>query len=549
MFKTVKPKPEWRSPKNPKTTHRFVRKAVYREATVMNALFKLRIGPRLAAGFAVVLLISVAVAAVGLWQLVAQKRMTEQIIESDMRKVTMAADWVGAVEINWTRTKAILRSADPMFGDELKIEIDGTSKRITELQKSIEALVHSDEGKAALAQIAKTRDAYRAKRQEFLKKYDAGQDLGPRVNADLGPFAKTYLDAIRAFQKLEVDRLQAAEAQAKRDFQRGAAVLIGGCLMAILLGAGFAWLLARSIAVPLRSAAASAERMATGDLTETIDVQGRDEAADMLRSLSRMQDSLREVVGRVRTGVDSVATAAAQIASGNQDLSGRTEQQASNLQQTAASMDQMTSTVGQAAENARQANQLALSATEVANRGGEAVGQVVAQMNEISASSRKISEIISVIDGIAFQTNILALNAAVEAARAGEQGRGFAVVATEVRTLAQRSAEAAKEIKSLIATSVEKVEVGTQMVDAAGKTMEDLVGQVRRVGDLIGEITAASQEQTAGITQINQAVGQLDQMTQQNAALVEENAAAADSMRQQADGLQQAVGVFRLSAA
>jgi methyl-accepting chemotaxis protein len=212
-------------------------------------------------------------------------------------------------------------------------------------------------------------------------------------------------------------------------------------------------------------------------------------------------------------------------------------------------MDQMTSTVGQAAENARQANQLALSATDSANRGGEAVGQVVAQMNEISASSEKISEIISVIDGIAFQTNILALNAAVEAARAGEQGRGFAVVATEVRTLAQRSAEAAKEIKTLIATSVEKVEVGSQMVDAAGKTMEDLVAQVRRVGDLIGEITAASQEQTLGINQINQAVGQLDQMTQQNAALVEENAAAADSMRQQADGLQDAVGVFRLASA
>ncbi|KPF69409.1 hypothetical protein IP84_06055 [beta proteobacterium AAP99] len=515
----------------------------------MNALFKLRIGPRLALGFAVVLLIAVAVAATGLWQLVAQQRMTDEIVDKDMRKVALSADWLGAVELNWTRTQSIMRSADPMYGDELKLEVEKTSKLITELQKQIEPLVATAEGKALLEEVGKSREAYRSKRVDFMKRHDAGQDLGPRVASELGPLAKTYVERIRAFKLHELDRLKAAETASKADFKRGVAILIGGTVTAILLGLGFAWMLARSVVGPLARASASAERMATGDLTETIDVQGRDEAADMLRSLVRMQDSLREVVGRVRTGVDSVATAAAQIASGNQDLSGRTEQQASNLQQTAASMDQMTSTVGAAAENARQANQLALSATDVANRGGEAVGQVVAQMNEIAASSKKISEIISVIDGIAFQTNILALNAAVEAARAGEQGRGFAVVATEVRTLAQRSAEAAKEIKSLIASSVEKVEVGTQMVDAAGKTMEDLVGQVRRVGDLIGEITAASQEQTAGITQINQAVGQLDQMTQQNAALVEENAAAADSMRQQADGLQQAVGVFRLSAA
>src|SRR5439155_19135741 len=266
----------------------------------------------------------------------------------------------------------------------------------------------------------------------------------------------------------------------------------------------------------------------------------------LLQTLSAMQASLRQIVGQVRASTDSISTASAEIATGNQDLSARTEQTASNLQQAASSMEQLTGTVKQSADSARQADRLASSAAEVAARGGQVVSQVVSTMNDINASSKKIADIIGVIDGIAFQTNILALNAAVEAARAGEQGRGFAVVAGEVRNLAQRSAEAAKEIKALIGASVDKVDSGSRLVADAGKTMQEIVSSVQRVADIIGEITAASSEQSDGIGQVNQSVVQLDQMTQQNASLVEESAAAAESLKEQALRLAQVVGAFRL---
>ena len=268
-----------------------------------------------------------------------------------------------------------------------------------------------------------------------------------------------------------------------------------------------------------------------------------------MQALFDMQASLRNLVGQVRNSTNSISTASSEIATGNQDLSQRTEQTASNLQQAASSMDQLTGTVKQSAESARQANQLASSAAEVAARGGTVVSQVVSTMTEINTASKKISDIIGVIDGIAFQTNILALNAAVEAARAGEQGRGFAVVAGEVRSLAQRSAQAAREIKTLIGASVEKVESGSRLVSDAGRTMNEIVGSVQRVSDIIGEITAAAAEQSDGIEQVNSSVTQLDQMTQQNAALVQESAAAAESLKGQAASLAQVVGTFRLKHA
>jgi methyl-accepting chemotaxis protein len=292
-----------------------------------------------------------------------------------------------------------------------------------------------------------------------------------------------------------------------------------------------------------------AQTVAAGDLSSRIEAQSTDETGQLMAALRSMNDSLSKVVGEVRHGTDTIATASSQIASGNQDLSSRTEEQASSLEETAASMEQLTSTVKQNADNARQANQLAASASEVAVRGGAVVSQVVDTMGSINASSRKIVDIIAVIDGIAFQTNILALNAAVEAARAGEQGRGFAVVASEVRTLAQRSAAAAKEIKGLIDDSVSKVAAGTQQVAEAGKTMDEIVNSVRRVTDIMGEISSASHEQTQGIEQINQAITQMDQVTQQNAALVEEAAAAAGSLQEQAGGLVQVVSAFRLAGA
>ncbi|MFT5934651.1 MAG: methyl-accepting chemotaxis protein [Hydrogenophaga sp.] len=323
-------------------------------------------------------------------------------------------------------------------------------------------------------------------------------------------------------------------------------VLVASTVLALALGAG--WLMAHRISGPIESAARAMERMAEGDLGVLVNVQGGGETGRMLASLAKMQQALSRMVQEIRLNVASVETASSEIAQGNQDLSARTEQAASNLEETAASMEQLTSTVLQSADSARQANQLAASACEIAVRGGNVVGQVVTTMNEISASSKKISDIIGVIDGIASQTNILALNAAVEAARAGEQGRGFAVVAAEVRSLAQRSAEAAKEIKGLIGYSVDRVDAGSRLVTQAGQTMSKIVGSVQRVSDIIGEITAAAGEQSDGISQVNVAVNQLDQMTQQNAALVEQSAAAAESLKDQAARLKEAVAMFQTAA-
>ncbi len=308
----------------------------------------------------------------------------------------------------------------------------------------------------------------------------------------------------------------------------------------------FAWNMAGALRRRVAETQVVAERVRDGNLTVPVQDHGRDEFSPLLSAMRQMQESLQHIVANVRHGVDSVSTASGQIASGNQDLSSRTEQQASSLQQTAASMEQLTSTVRQSADNARQANQLAASASEAASKGGVVVGQVVNTMEDISSSSKKIADIIGVIDGIAFQTNILALNAAVEAARAGEQGRGFAVVAGEVRSLAQRSAQAAREIKSLISASVEKVDEGSKQVAEAGTAMNDIVAQVKRVSDLIADITSATMEQSSGIGQVNDAITQMDQTTQQNAALVEQSAAAATSLREQAEKLAQAVAVFRL---
>ena len=318
--------------------------------------------------------------------------------------------------------------------------------------------------------------------------------------------------------------------------------IIGGIGLSAWLG----FMLIRAITGPLDAAIKLARGVAAGDLTQRIEIHSNDEIGQLMQALKEMTDNLVTIVSQVRTGTDSVATASNQIAAGNLDLSSRTEQQASSLEETASSMEELTSTVKQNAENAKQANQLVVSTADIAVKGGQVVGQVVDTMASIKESSRKIADIISVIDGIAFQTNILALNAAVEAARAGEQGRGFAVVATEVRNLAQRSAGAAKEIKSLIEDSVGKVDAGGKLVDEAGKTMEEIVSSVKRVTDIMSEIAAASMEQSTGIEQVNQAVGQMDEVTQQNAALVEEAAAAAESLQDQAAKLAEAVSVFKL---
>ena len=333
------------------------------------------------------------------------------------------------------------------------------------------------------------------------------------------------------------------------------ALAIGWSVVAAVLGVALMlalalWLMYRhTIARPLAGVTTVADGIADGNLTARIEAKSRDEIGRLTEAMARMQQQLVETVNHIRTASDSIGTASSEIAAGNQDLSSRTEEQASSLEETASSMEQLTATVKQNAENAKQANQLAASASSVAAKGGQVVSQVVDTMGAINASSRKIAEIISVIDGIAFQTNILALNAAVEAARAGEQGRGFAVVASEVRSLAQKSAGAAKEIKGLIEDSVAKVGAGSKLVDDAGKTMEEVVSAVKRVTDIMAEISAASAEQSSGIEQVNQAITQMDQVTQQNAALVEQSAAAAEAMKEQAKGLVATVGVFKLSDA
>jgi methyl-accepting chemotaxis protein-1 (serine sensor receptor) len=331
-------------------------------------------------------------------------------------------------------------------------------------------------------------------------------------------------------------------------YQSMRALSVGAILAGVLLAAFLAFRLIRTISLSMKQAIAAAEAVAHGDLTYHIDVKGKDEIAQLLQALSNMQLDLVKVVSQVRQGSESVASASTQIAQGNQDLSARTESQASALEETAASMEELGSTVKQNADNAKLANQLAQSASGVAVQGGQVVAQVVGTMKGISDSSKKIADIIGVIDGIAFQTNILALNAAVEAARAGEQGRGFAVVASEVRSLAGRSADAAKEIKRLITESVGRVDQGTALVDQAGTTMQEIVTSIRRVTDIMGEISAASSEQSAGVAQVGEAVNQMDQATQQNAALVEEMAAAASSMNQQSNELVQAVAVFKLGS-
>jgi methyl-accepting chemotaxis protein len=379
---------------------------------------------------------------------------------------------------------------------------------------------------------------------------DDAEALAAVVAEEQSSKGKAAMDSMRQLLSdiggTERDLLKRRNTEAAAVRSQTELLIIGGGLAAAALAALLAWLLGRNISVPLSAAVTLAQRVARGDLSSHISVDSKDEIGQLMQALRDMNAALTTIVRGVRQGTDTIATAAVEISAGNMDLSSRTEQQASSLEETASSMEELTSTVKQNADSARQARDLAGTASGVATRGGELVAEVVTTMGTINDSARKIADIIGVIDGIAFQTNILALNAAVEAARAGEQGRGFAVVATEVRNLAQRSASAAKEIKTLIDDSVNKVDAGSKLVDRAGATMQEVVASVRSVADLINDIAAASEEQRNGIEQVNDAITQMDQVTQQNAALVEEAAAAAGALQEQAQDLSQAVSVFQL---
>ncbi|MDP9601303.1 HAMP domain-containing protein [Variovorax gossypii] len=520
----------------------------------MFGLSNLKIGARLGLGFALLLLLQLLITGIGLHEMANLSDRVTFATEIGARKLDELNNVQAAIGKRAIAARNLALVTEPALqkGD---IELVGSSQR--EIDKGLQGLatVMADQA-AASPEERRMLEKLRALEAQYLpiagnvvalatsRQTDAAVKV---LTQECMPLLNQVLAHVSAFQAQLRKSADEGTASTQSAYWRAKWMILGISCASLAGGLLLAFLMTRSITRPLGQAVNVAQQVASGDLTARIEVADASESGMLMRALRSMNDELAKVVGQVRDGTDSIASASGQIASGNRDLSSRTEAQASSLEQTAAAMQELTSTVRQNADNARLANQLADSASQVASRGGAVVDQVVEKMASINASSRKVVEIIGVIDGISFQTNILALNAAVEAARAGEQGRGFAVVASEVRSLAQRSAAAAKEIKTLIGDSVDEVEAGSTLVNEAGKTMEEVVGSVRRVTDIMAEITAASQEQASGIGQVNDAIKQMDRATQQNAALVEQASAAAQSMNDQAAGLVHAVRMFKLA--
>ena len=509
----------------------------------------IKIGPRLAMAFGLMMAFLVVVTVVGMNALTSTKAHIDVIVTENEHKIDAANDMRQSVGVVAAAARDYLLRSDKESLAKLRERIANAHKATDDAIGRLTALVRSSKGMDILAQLTRSR----ATVDPLFEKVLALADEGKRDEATAFLYASVlapqsaWMDELEAMIAFQEQSNADHVAQLNSDYQSARGWTLATLLVALLCGAGSAWFITRSIVRPINRAVTVARTVAAGDLTsEFREETGSNEAASLLRALGRMNDALLAIVGQVRSGTDAIATASSEIATGNLDLSTRTEQQASSLEETASSMEEMTTTTRLNADNADQASALAVSASQVAQKGGAVVAQVVGTMNEINDASKKIVEIISVIDGIAFQTNILALNAAVEAARAGEQGRGFAVVAAEVRNLAQRSATAAKDIKVLIGNSVDKVASGTQLVGAAGATMTEIVASIGRVTEIMGGITEASREQLAGIDQINQAVSEMDTVTQQNAALVEQAAAAAASLQEQSAALARVVSVFKL---
>jgi methyl-accepting chemotaxis protein len=508
----------------------------------------LKIGTRLSAGFAAVIALLIVLALIGVSRIGAVAADTEVILHDRFVKVTLAQQVENEVNSQLRALQAALLAADAAGAERELASLEASAPRVSKALERLSATVDGDRGQAALKQVQERRAAFRDAEQRLVALVKAGKpDEGRALLATaVQPLQDPYINAVEAFVKLQAEDMEAFGAEAAQMARSAKLLMMMLSAIAIALAALIAWVLTRSITQPIAQAVRLAQTVASGDLTSVVDISRRDEAGQLLEALKSMNASLVRIVGQVRTSSDSIVTGSQQIATGSVDLSQRTEEQASSLEQTASAMEEITATVQRSADSARSATALAASASAVAGQGGAVVAQVVSTMRDISASATRIADITGVIDGIAFQTNILALNAAVEAARAGEQGRGFAVVAGEVRTLAQRAASAAKEIKVLIGESSGHVEAGARLVETAGGTMEDIVKQVRQVAELITEIGTATEQQSLGIAEVSRAVTQLDQVTQQNAALVEESSAAAESLSQQARRLTEVVGAFRL---
>ena len=508
----------------------------------------LRIGARLALGFGAVIALLIAIAVLGNLQLGRLAGGISLIVKDRYPKTVMANTIQIQVNKIALDIRDIMLTADAERIKALAADAAAADKKMNESLARMREVARTDEDKRYIEATIAARDAYLPARDKLMALAQAGQvdEAKAFLPQQFMPVQIKYFIALDAMFDYQGGLMDAAGEAAAQDSGSARTIINSLAVAALLLAAAVALLVSRSITRPLINAVSVARRVAEGDLSTRVEVKSKDETGELMAALKLMNENLGAIVSRVRSGTDTINHASGEIASGNMDLSSRTEQQAGSLEETASAMEELTSTVKQNADNARQANQLAATASGVAVEGGTVVGQVVDTMASINESSRKIVDIIGVIDGIAFQTNILALNAAVEAARAGEQGRGFAVVASEVRSLAQRSATAAKEIKALIDDSVAKVDTGSKLVEQAGSTMTEVVASVKRVTDIVAEISSASQEQSTGLEEINRAITLMDESTQQNAALVEEAAAAAQAMQEQAAQLMEAVSVFKL---
>ena len=506
------------------------------------------LGRRLLATFVTVLLLTLAGSAIGVWSLRSVDAATRQAIENNVATERLVADAYRLQAINTERYKAMALSSEPEVGEILSADIERTQTHYCELMEQLATRLQTPAEQALLTGTQDKVQDFQAAVKELVTARDFGltERIRKVFTERFEPSAAALLGSLQQLAQSQRDAIDAAGAQIAQSSQRAQVALTLFCATALLLGSVLTWWLVRSISRPIGTANATAQRVSSLDLRENIEGHNRDEAGQLLLSLNTMQQALRTLVMQVRQSAQSVRLAAHEIAQGNADLSERTEGTASSLQQTAAALEQVTQRLHQSTETAARAEHMASQASAVATEGGNAMAQVVHTMQNIQQSSRKVEEVTGVIDSIAFQTNILALNAAVEAARAGEQGRGFAVVAAEVRQLAMRAGEAAREIKGLIATSAQNVETGTALVNGAGHTMGQIVDSIRNVASMISDISTTTLSQTRDINDINTAVARLDQMTQQNSALVEESAAASEGLRHQANELTHLISQFVL---